>query len=113
VNVSVSLENGTLTAQFQSDSDVVRNLLKDNMDKLKSVLQGQGVAVDRLAVNAPEAQAGSGAAGSGGQGSFGSATHDGRSAGQYQQNGRQPQPQGDGFARVFRQTQDMPIDMVA
>lgn len=114
VNVSVSLNNGTLTAEFQSASDVVRNLLKDNIDKLKSVLQGQGVAVDRLAVEAPAAPATAGG-NSAQQQSFGSATHDGRSAGQYQQNGRQQQPpaQGDSFARLFRQTQEAPIDMVA
>ena len=70
VNVSVSLENGTLTAQFQSDSDVVRNLLKDNMEKLKSVLQGQGVAVDRLAVSSPEAQASTSGGGASGAAGF-------------------------------------------
>jgi flagellar hook-length control protein FliK len=115
VNVSVSLNNGTLTAEFQSASDVVRNLLKDNIDKLKSVLQGQGVAVDRLAVDAPAAPATAGGNSAQQQQSFGSATHDGRSAGQYQQNGRQQQPpaQDDSFARLFRQTQDAPIDMVA
>jgi flagellar hook-length control protein FliK len=115
VNVSLSLENGSLTAQFQSDSDSVRDLLRTHMDKLKSVLQAQGVAVDRLAVDSPVAQPGSSASGGGQQSSFDSATHDGRSAGQYQQNGRQQQQpaQGEAFARMFRQTQDAPFDMVA
>ena len=55
VKVSLSLTNGVLTAQFESSTGAVRDLLKSNLDKLKSVLQAQGIAVDRLAVNAPAA----------------------------------------------------------
>ena len=114
VKVSLSLENGTLTADFQSSSDVVRDLLKGNLEKLKTVLESQGLAVDRLAVDAPPAaQADSGAT-HGQQSSFGSATHDGRSAGQYQQDPRSGQRRTNSqFEALFRQRQDAPIDLVA
>ena len=112
LKVSVTLENGTLTAEFQSPSSVVRDLLKGNFDKLKTALQGQGVAVDRLAVDAPPD---AGTSGQNPQASFGSAAHDGRSAGQYQQEPRSGQPRsgGEGFARLFTQAQEAPLDLVA
>jgi len=50
----LSLTNGSLTAEFQSSSGLVRDLLKSNMEKLKNVLEGQGVAVDKLAVESPK-----------------------------------------------------------
>jgi flagellar hook-length control protein FliK len=111
MKVSVTLENGLLTAEFQSPSPVVRNLLQGNLEKLKTVLEGQGVAVDRLAVNAP---ADAGGSGQNPQASFGSATHDGRSAGQYHQDPRSNNGRsGEGFARVFNQAQEAPLDLVA
>ena len=110
VRVSVTLENGALTAEFHSSSDVVRDLLKGNFEKLKTVLQDQGVAVDRLAVASPEAPA---ANGQGQQNSSGSPAHDGRSAGHYQQDSRQRRPESDAFARVLRQAGEAPIDLVA
>jgi flagellar hook-length control protein FliK len=112
MKVSITLDNGTLTAEFQSPSSVVRDLLKGNLEKLKTVLEGQGMAVDRLAVSAPP---GTGASGQNPQASFGSATHDGRSAGQHQQDARSGQQRsaGDGFARFFTQAQEAPLDLVA
>jgi len=112
LKVSVTLDNGTLTAEFQSASSVVRDLLKGNLDKLKTALQGQGVAVDRLAVDAPPDAGGTG---QNPQASFGSAAHDGRSAGQYQQDPRSGQQRsgGEGFARLFSQAQEAPLDLVA
>ena len=118
LKVSVTLENGQLTAQFQSPSEVVRGLLKDNIEKLKTVLEGQGVTVDRLAVEAPpdvQTQGGQG----NGQANFGSAAHDGRSAGQYHQDARSQQRQAESgtFAGLFSQAQDAapaaPLDLVA
>jgi hypothetical protein len=87
-------------------------LLKGNLDKLKTALQGQGVAVDRLAVDAPPDAGGTG---QNPQASFGSAAHDGRSAGQYQQDPRSGQQRsgGEGFARLFSQAQEAPLDLVA
>jgi flagellar hook-length control protein FliK len=111
MKVSVTLDNGLLTAEFQSPSPVVRDLLQGNLEKLKTVLEGQGVAVDRLAVNAP---ADTGGSGQNPQASFGSATHDGRSAGQHQQDPRSNHGRsGEGFARVFTQAQEAPLDLVA
>jgi len=110
VKVSLSLDSGNLTAQFESSSEMVRDLLKSNLDKLKTVLEGQGVSVDRLAVE-PPATAQSQDPGA----SFGSATHDGRSAGQYHQDSRSSRhsPEADGFASLFREAQDAPLDLVA
>jgi flagellar hook-length control protein FliK len=113
MKVSISLDNGILTADFQSPSGLVRDLLKGNLEKLKNVLQSQGVSVDRLSVQAPPDTANSG---QNSQASFGSATHDGRSAGQYQQSRSQQRSaggSGDGFARVFTQAQEAPLDLVA
>ncbi len=112
LKVSVILDHGLLTAEFHSPSDLVRDLLKSNLEKLKTVLEGQGVSVDRLAVDAPDAAQ---PPPSGQQASFGSAAHDGRSAGQYSRDPRgSKQPSGDdAFAGLFRQAQDAPIDLVA
>jgi flagellar hook-length control protein FliK len=113
VKVSVSLENGALTAEFQSSSDLVRGLLKDNMEKLKSVLESRGVAVDRLAVDAPRDAV---AAPTGqGQSAFGDASHDGRSANQYQQDPRSANPRRPdaAFAALFKNAAAAPVDLVA
>jgi flagellar hook-length control protein FliK len=111
MKVSVTLESGILSAEFQSPSPVVRDLLQGNLEKLKTVLQGQGVAVDRLVVNAP---ADTGTSGQNPQASFGSATHDGRSAGQQQQDARSNNGRsGEGFARAFNEAQEAPLDLVA
>jgi flagellar hook-length control protein FliK len=115
VKVALSLDHGALTAEFQSDSGMVRDLLKGNLEKLKSVLEGQGVAVDRLAVATPPAADTGAAPRQGQQNAFGSPAHDGRSSGHYQQDsqpGRQHQDPN-AFARHFRQAQDAPLDLVA
>jgi flagellar hook-length control protein FliK len=122
VKVSVTLDNGTLTAEFQSSSELVRGLLKDNMEKLKSVLETRGVAVDRLAVEAPRDAVTSAPAGQQ-QNAFGDASHDGRSAGQHDgrqdpRHGNRRAPEG-AFAALFRQSHGSggsaakPVDLVA
>jgi flagellar hook-length control protein FliK len=113
VKVSVSLDQGLLTAQFHSESDVVRNLLRDNLEKLKTVLESQGVTVDRLAVSAPADAKQAGQQGQ--QAGFGSAAHDGRSAGQNQQDARSRQrsAQTESFSRMFEQVKEQPLDLVA
>ncbi len=117
VRISVNLEHGNLTAQFQSSSDAVRDLLKSNMEKLKTVLESQGVTVDKLAVessaakptvvnlpaNFPSANA---------------AANDGRSAGQYHQNAsdqKRSQKDAGTFSRVWNDAtaDSAPIDLVA
>ena len=50
LRVSVALANGNLTAQFDTQSEMVRQLLNSQMDRLRTVLEGQGITVDRLAV---------------------------------------------------------------
>jgi flagellar hook-length control protein FliK len=113
VHVSISLDKGTLTAQFQSDSDSVRDLLKGNMEKLKTVLESQGVAVDRLSVESPATKAAAPDASSAQAGA-----NNGRSAGQYHQNAsdqRRSQKESSTFSRVWREaTQDAaPMDVTA
>ncbi|MEI8196376.1 MAG: flagellar hook-length control protein FliK, partial [Phycisphaerae bacterium] len=112
LRVRIQMDNGTVSAQFFSDHSVVRGLLSENMDKLRSVLQSQGIAVDRLAVPPPThpaaVPAGNLANGPGG---------DGRSAGHQGYSGRQaPDGQkserGD-FATVWQQTSQAPLDLVA
>ncbi len=115
VRVSMSLENGSLSANFQSSSDLVRGLLKEHMDQLKSVLESRGVAVDRLAVEAPR-DAVTSAPSAQQQNSSGNAAHDGRSAGQHQQDPRSRNGRpGDGtFASLFKKSAAQPpVDLVA
>jgi flagellar hook-length control protein FliK len=59
LQVKVQLENGTLNAQFLSDQPLVRGLLTEHMDRLRSVLEGQGIVVDRLVVPVPAPASGS------------------------------------------------------
>ncbi|MCL2648969.1 MAG: flagellar hook-length control protein FliK, partial [Phycisphaerales bacterium] len=119
LHVSLRLSNGTLTAEFTSPSDVVRDLLQSHMEKLKNVLEGQGVAVDKLAVESPAPAPG---AGSEANSPFADASnHDGRSAGNFgrdsQPGHRQPQ-QGAAsqFARMFQNSLRnlaTPVDVIA
>jgi flagellar hook-length control protein FliK len=115
LHVSVSLQNGSVTAQFQSSSDVVRELLKGNMEKLKSVLESQGVTVDKLAVGAPQDKTELSNA-TPGTAQTNQSANDGRSAGQYQQDSqRRQRPQDPGaFAKAWQQANaKAPIDLVA
>jgi len=98
LHVSLRLANGTLTAEFRSSSDVVRELLKTNMEKLKSVLEGQGVAVDKLAVRSSASS----------ESRTDSQNHDGRSAGNFgrdSQHGQRRQQDNNTnslFAKMFQ-----------
>ena len=117
LNVSIQLQNGSLTAEFKSSSEVVRDLLRDNLEKLKSVLESQGIAVDKLEVPAaPEKAAPVPAPAF--NGSAAERTNpDGRnSAGQGSdpRSGRQAPQQDGGFARQWREAQKPePLDLVA
>ena len=73
------------------------------------------VSVDRLTVAAPDTQGQAARSNSGQQAQFGSAAHDGRSAGGYQQEHRRgrERPENEMFARLFQQSRDKPIDLVA
>ena len=51
VHVSINLQNGQLSAQLQSDSRPVQELLRSNLDQLKNVLESQGVTVDKIVVD--------------------------------------------------------------
>lgn len=116
LKVSVSISDGQLTAEFTAQNQMVRDLLSNNIDRLRNVLEGQGVSVDRLAVQtAPGAQVAASQSSSQRQGSQNSfdSQHDGRSNGNMgQQQQRSPQRQNAGeFAAMLNQ--EKPLDMVA
>ena len=115
LHVSVSLQNGSLTAQFQSSSEVVRDLLKGNMEKLKSVLESQGVTVDNLAVGAPQDKTELPSAAPA-TAQTNQSANDGRSAGQYNQEpqNRKRSQDSSAFAKTWQHANaKAPIDLVA
>jgi len=117
VRVSVTLTNGNLTAQFDTQNEVVRQLLTSQIDRLRTVLQGQGITVDRLAVrNVETAQpVAANLPGTADAKSTAAMNPDGRGSGQAGQNPRQDarsKPGSGGFAAVWRE-KERPIDLVA
>lgn len=115
LRVSIALNKGTLTAQFETSTDSVRDLLSNHIDKLRSALESQGITVDRLAVQTQAPQQASSQTGA--QSSAGSSNHDGRSAGGYEQNrrGTQRDSTDQTFARTFQQARNtpVPVDLLA
>lgn len=110
VHVSMQLTNGQLTAEFKSGSSMVRDLLSTNLDRLKSTLESQGVAVDRIAVNpTPAAEK---TTGNPQQNTAASQhqQHDGRSAGGF---GRDQTQQRRGNADAFQRLWQEQLDLVA
>jgi hypothetical protein len=85
------------------------------MDKLKSVLESQGVSVDKLSVGAPQDKTDTpNAAPSTAQ--TNQSANDGRSAGQYQEpsSNQRRSKEKTAFARAWREaTEKAPIDLVA
>ena len=51
VNVNISVHNGTLTAQFVTDTVTAKDMLENQMAQLRSALQSQGLQVDKLVVS--------------------------------------------------------------
>lgn len=116
LKVSVSISDGQLTAEFTAQNQMVRDLLSNNMERLRNVLEGQGVSVDRLAVQtAPDGQVASSQSPSQQQESQNSfdSQHDGRSNGNMgQSQQRMPQRHNSSdFAAML--SQEKPLDMVA
>jgi flagellar hook-length control protein FliK len=50
LQVSVHMENGVMTASFQTSNDEATKLLSHSLAQLKHVLESQGVSVDKLHV---------------------------------------------------------------
>lgn len=117
LHVSIHLENGSLTAQFQSENASVRDLLLSQLDKLKGVLEGQGLTVDRLAVvpNSVNTSADGPQSASPPQRFPDSANPDGRSGGNNGYSGQQRQdtPRDRSFAAMWQEAREAPIDLVA
>ncbi|QHW30065.1 hypothetical protein GZH47_03910 [Paenibacillus rhizovicinus] len=56
VNVNISVHNGTLTAQFLTDTVAAKDMLENQMAQLRSALQAQGLQVDKLVVSQTSVQ---------------------------------------------------------
>lgn len=50
VDVRISMQNGILTAVFQTDTAMAKDMLDNQMAQLRSALQAQGLMVDKLEV---------------------------------------------------------------
>ncbi|SDW27609.1 flagellar hook-length control protein FliK [Paenibacillus sp. CF384] len=50
VNVNISMHNGTLTAQFVTDSALAKDMLENQMAQLRTSLLSQGMQVEKLEV---------------------------------------------------------------
>jgi flagellar hook-length control protein FliK len=115
LKVSIALDKGSLTAQFETSTDVVRDLLNSHIDKLRSVLEGQGITVDHLSVQTAQTQptAATPQSQTSDQGSAGSSNHDGRSAGGFEQQrrGGQRDTADQTFASTFQQARESPLAM--
>ncbi|MGO4543878.1 flagellar hook-length control protein FliK [Paenibacillus sp. 2TAB23] len=51
VDVRISMQNGLLTAVFQTDTAMAKDMLDNQMAQLRSALQAQGLMVDKLEVS--------------------------------------------------------------
>ncbi|WP_308639247.1 flagellar hook-length control protein FliK [Paenibacillus silvisoli] len=51
VNVNITMHNGTLTAQFMTDTVTAKDLLDNQMAQLRSALQAHGLQVEKLEVS--------------------------------------------------------------
>lgn len=58
VDVKLSMQNGVLTALFQTDSAMAKELLENQLSHLRVMLQAQGLSVDKLEVAHSQAAAG-------------------------------------------------------
>ncbi|MBO7747893.1 flagellar hook-length control protein FliK [Paenibacillus sp. MWE-103] len=58
VNVNISVHNGTLTAQFVTDTATAKDMLETQLAQLRSALQSQGLQVDKLVVSQSAVQGG-------------------------------------------------------
>lgn len=51
VDVRITMQNGLLTAVFQTDNAMAKDMLDNQMSQLRSALQAQGLMVDKLEVS--------------------------------------------------------------
>ncbi|RAP76258.1 flagellar hook-length control protein FliK [Paenibacillus montanisoli] len=56
VNVNITMHNGTLTAQFLTDTATAKDMLENQMAHLRSALQSHGLHVDKLEVSQTQVQ---------------------------------------------------------
>lgn len=70
VDVKISMQNGLLTAVFQADNAMAKDMLENQMSQLRAALQAQGLNVDKLEVTqgSPTSQLSNGQFGNGQQG---------------------------------------------
>ncbi|MFC4812384.1 flagellar hook-length control protein FliK [Paenibacillus sp. GCM10023250] len=58
VSVNIAVHNGTLTAQFVTDTAAAKDMLETQLAQLRSSLQAQGLQVDKLVVSQSAVQSG-------------------------------------------------------
>ncbi len=61
LQITVKMENGVMSASFQTSSEQATRLLSHNLSQLKNALESQGVSVDRLHVHQASKSEGSSA----------------------------------------------------
>ncbi len=108
VRVQLQMGGGNVSASFQAETPAARNLLQQQMSHLRTALEAQGLAVDRLSV-----QSGNGSSANqfNQQNNADGSPNEGRSRGQYAHD-RPPSGQGDrerdassrGFDQWIRET---------
>ena len=54
VRIEMSVENNTVRAQFQAESESVRNLLTHRIASLQRTLESQGMNVDRITITSTQ-----------------------------------------------------------
>jgi flagellar hook-length control protein FliK len=108
LNVTVKMQNGVLSASFQTSSDQATRLLSHTLGQLKTALESQGVSVDRLHVQqSSKSDTSSGQSGDG-EGKDRQSGSDGNSA-------QQEQQRRETLRRMWRRVRGDrdPLDLVA
>lgn len=93
VRIEVEIQNNTVTARFQTETESVRQLLMHQIRSLRSTLEGQGLVVDRLHVQTQQATS------STSEQSLREETADGRSRGRHDQTSQQDAESREGQPR--------------
>jgi len=92
IRIQLQIQSGTVNAQFQASTESARQVLTQQLTQLRSALEGQGLAVDRLSVQSPSSSSSSQA-----QQHADASPGDGRSRGEHtgqQGQSREQQDQG-------------------
>ena len=108
MQISVKMENGVMSASFQTSTDQATRLLTHSLGQLKNALEIQGVSVDRLHVQQTSSSEGSGSKSGDSEGGKNQSQQDGRSP-------QQEEQRRETLRRMWRRIrgQGDPLDLVA